>query len=98
MANADPSLTNVIIIGFALIPGYARVARFQVRSVKNNDYIQAECDLGASTGRIIVMHILPNIIAPLVILVSMDLPVVMTFEAGLSFLGLGVDPPSSSWG
>jgi peptide/nickel transport system permease protein len=44
------------------------------------------------------MHILPNIIAPLVILVSMDLPVVITFEAGLSFLGLGVRPPSPSWG
>ncbi len=99
LAALGPSLTNVIIvIGFALIPGYARVARSQVKSVKNNDYVQAEYNLGASTGRIIVMHILPNIIAPLVILVSMDLPVVITFEAGLSFLGLGVRPPAPSWG
>ena len=99
LATLGPSLTNVIIvIGFALIPGYARVARSQVKSVKNNDYVQAEYNLGASTGRIIVMHILPNIIAPLVILVSMDLPVVITFEAGLSFLGLGVRPPAPSWG
>ncbi len=99
LAVLGPSLTNVIIvIGFALIPGYARVARSQVKSVKNNDYIQAEYNLGASTGRIVVMHILPNIIAPLVILVSMDLPVVITFEAGLSFLGLGVRPPAPSWG
>jgi peptide/nickel transport system permease protein len=99
LAVLGPSLSNVIIvIGLALVPGYARVARSQVRSVKNNDYIQAENNLGASTGRIITMHILPNIIAPLVILVSMDLPVVITFEAGLSFLGLGVRPPSPSWG
>jgi peptide/nickel transport system permease protein len=99
LAVLGPSLNNVIlVIGFALIPGYARVTRSQVRSVKNNDYIQAEYNLGASTGRIIVMHILPNIIAPLVILISMDLPVVITFEAGLSFLGLGVRPPTPSWG
>jgi peptide/nickel transport system permease protein len=99
LAVLGPSLTNVIIvIGFALVPGYARVARSQVSSVKHNDYIQAENNLGASTGRLITMHILPNIIAPLVILVSMDLPVVITFEAGLSFLGLGVRPPSPSWG
>jgi len=99
LAVLGPSLTNVIlVIGLALIPGYARVTRSQVKSVKNNDYIQVEYNLGASTGRIIRMHILPNIIAPLVILISMDLPVVITFEAGLSFLGLGVRPPAPSWG
>ena len=99
LALLGPSLTNVVlVIGFGLIPGYARVTRAQVKSVKNNDYIQAEYNLGASTGRIIMMHLMPNIIAPLVILVAMDLPVVITFEAGLSFLGLGVRPPAPSWG
>lgn len=99
LALLGPSLTNVVlVIGFGLIPGYARVTRAQVKSVKNNDYIQAEYNLGASTGRIIMMHLMPNIIAPLVILVAMDLPVVITFEAGLSFLGLGVRPPTPSWG
>ena len=83
----------IIVIGLALIPGYPRVTRAQVKSVKNNSYSQAEHNLGASTAHIILVHLLPNIIAPLVILVAMDLPVVITFEAGLSFLGLGVGPP-----
>ena len=54
--------------------------------------------LGATQRRILLSHILPNIIAPLLILAAMDLPVVITFEAGLSFLGLGVRPPTPSWG
>ncbi len=99
VALLGPSLTNVvIIIALAMIPGYARVARAQVLSIKENDYIEAELNLGASTPRIILTHILPNILGPLVILAAMDLPGVITFEAALSFLGLGVQPPMPSWG
>jgi peptide/nickel transport system permease protein len=99
LALLGPSLTNVIlVIGFTWIPGYARVTRAQVLSVRQNLFIEAERSLGASRGRIIFLHILPNIIAPLVILLAMDLPGVITFEAGLSFLGLGVPPPTPSWG
>lgn len=99
LALLGPSLVNVIIvIGLAWIPGYARIARAQVLSAKQNVYVEAERSLGASTWRIVLMHILPNILAPLLILAAMDLPVVITFEAGLSFLGLGVRPPTPSWG
>lgn len=99
LALLGPSLTNVIIvIGLTWIPGYARIARAQVLSARQNVYVEAQRALGASTARIIVLHILPNILAPLLILAAMDLPVVITFEAGLSFLGLGVRPPTPSWG
>lgn len=99
LALLGPSLENVIlVIGFTWIPGYARVTRAQMLSAKEEGYVEVERALGASNWRIILSHILPNIIAPLLILATMDLPVVITFEAGLSFLGLGVRPPTPSWG
>lgn len=99
LALLGASLTNeIIVIGLAWIPGYARVTRAQVLSAKHNLYVEAERSLGAPTWRITLLHILPNIIAALLILAAMDLPVVITFEAGLSFLGLGVRPPTPSWG
>ena len=92
-------MTNeILVIGLAWIPGYARVVRAQVLSVRQNPYIEAEHSLGAGTSRILLRHILPNTLASLLILAAMDLPVVITFEAGLSFLGLGVRPPTPSWG
>lgn len=99
LALLGPSLVNVIlIIGIAWIPAYARMTRAQVLSVKNQLYVEAERSLGAANQRIVFHHILPNVLAPLLILAAMDLPVVITFEAGLSFLGLGVRPPTPSWG
>jgi peptide/nickel transport system permease protein len=99
LALLGPSLINeILVIGLAWIPGYARVVRAQVFSAKQNLYVEAERSLGASSPRIVLRHILPNILAPLLILAAMDLPVVITFEAGLSFLGLGVRPPTPSWG
>ena len=99
LALLGPSLVNVIIvIGLAWTPGYARITRAQVLSTKQNQYIEVEHSLGASQRRILFVHLMPNILAPLLILAAMDLPVVITFEAGLSFLGLGVRPPTPSWG
>jgi len=99
LALLGPSLVNVIlVIGLAWTPGYARIARAQVLTTKQNPYVEVERSLGASQRRILAFHILPNIVAPLLILAAMDLPVVITFEAGLSFLGLGVRPPTPSWG
>lgn len=99
LALLGSSLVNeIIVIGLAWIPGYARVTRAQVLSVKQNLYIEAERGLGANAFRITARHILPNVVAPVLILAAMDLPVVITFEAGLSFLGLGVRPPTPSWG
>jgi peptide/nickel transport system permease protein len=99
LALLGPSLVNeILVIGLAWIPGYARVVRAQVFSARQNPYVEAERSLGAGSLRIVLRHILPNVVAPLLILATMDLPVVITFEAGLSFLGLGVRPPTPSWG
>jgi len=99
LALLGGSLTNVIIviaIGFA--PGYARVVRASVLAIKADVFVEAERALGAKSGRIILVHILPNVLAPMLILMAIDLPVAVTIEAGLSFLGVGVPPPTPSWG
>ncbi len=88
----------VVIVAVTLTPQFGRVARAQVLTLKNAPFLEAERILGASDLRIVTSHILPNIVGPLVVLASMDIPVVITIEAGLSFLGLGVRPPQSSWG
>jgi len=99
IAFFGPGLKKVIIVlTVTWIPNYARVLRAEVQSVKNNEYVEAEKALGASSMRIILKHILPNAVGPLFILAAMDLPTVITYEAGLSFLGLGVRPPKASWG
>jgi peptide/nickel transport system permease protein len=94
-----PSLTTIIfIVVVTSIPTFGRVARTQTLAIRNNEFILAEQAMGASTARILGVHVLPNIIGPLLILASMDIPVVITIEAGLSFLGVGVPPPAPSWG
>lgn len=94
-----PSLTTVVlVVAITSIPVYARVVRTQTQSLKNNEYILAERAMGASSARILGVHILPNVIGPLLILASMDVPLVIALEAGLSFLGMGVRPPTPSWG
>ena len=94
-----PSQVNlVIVMGITFFPGYARVVRSQVLSAKENVYVDAERSLGAKSLRIIARHIFPNIIPSVIILATMDLPAVITTEAGLSFLGMGVRPPEPSWG
>lgn len=94
-----PSLaTIIIIITIFNVPVYARIVRTQTLSLRATEFILAERSLGAGPVRVLVVHMLPNVIGPLLILVSMDVPVVITIEAGLSFLGLGVRPPTASWG
>jgi peptide/nickel transport system permease protein len=92
------TLMVIIIVGITLTPHFGRVARAQVLALKSAPFLEAERILGASFPRIVFRHILPNIMGPLVVLASMDIPVVITIEAGLSFLGLGVRPPLASWG
>jgi len=99
LALLGPSATNVIlVIAIAYTPGYARIVRAQVLSIRENPFVEVERSLGANDLRILFIHILPNILAPLIILLAMDLPTAITTEAGLSFLGLGVRPPTPSWG
>ncbi|MDE2648874.1 MAG: ABC transporter permease [Paracoccaceae bacterium] len=99
VALLGPSLSLVMtIVIITSIPGYARLARTSTLSIKNTEFILAEQSLGASMKRVLAVHIMPNVIGPLLILAAMDVPVVVTIEAGLSFLGLGVQPPTASWG
>ena len=99
VALLGPSMELVLaIVIVTTIPGYARLARTSTLALKNTEFILAERSLGASTPRILFVHIMPNVIGPLLILAAMDVPVVVTIEAGLSFLGLGVQPPTASWG
>jgi len=94
-----PSLQTVILVVVVTsIPAYARIVRTQTLSLRHTEFILAERALGAGVPRILLVHILPNVIGPLLILASMEIPVVITIEAGLSFLGLGVRPPTPSWG
>ncbi len=94
-----PSLQTVIaVVVITSVPAYARIVRTQTMALKNTEFILAERSLGAGNMRVMFSHIVPNVIAPLLILASMDIPVVITIEAGLSFLGLGVKPPTPSWG
>jgi len=99
VALTGPSLNTVIgVIIITSIPVYARVVRTQTQALRERDFILAERAMGASTARILRDHVFPNIAAPLFILASMDVPAVVGMEAGLSFLGLGVSPPTPSWG
>jgi len=99
MAILGPSLNNVILalclIGWV---SYARLARGEVLSVKEMDYIEAARSIGCSNTRIIIFHVLPNILAPVIVQSTLGIAGVIIGEAGLSFLGLGVQPPTPSWG
>jgi peptide/nickel transport system permease protein len=99
VALLGPSLGLVLaIVIVTSIPYYARMTRTATLAVRNTEFILAERSLGASTARILALHVLPNVVGPLLILAAMEVPVVVTIEAGLSFLGLGVRPPRASWG
>jgi len=94
-----PSLNTIILVVIiTTIPVYGRIVRAQAQSMKSNEFILAERAMGAGMPRILTVHMLPNIIGPLLIIASMDIPAVVTIEAGLSFLGVGIRPPTPSWG
>lgn len=88
----------IIIVVLVNAPGYARIVRTQTLSLRSSEFIIAERSMGAGSLRILLMHILPNVIGPVLILASMDIPVVIGIEAGMSFLGLGMPPSIPSWG
>ena len=99
IAVLGPSVTNlVLVLAIAFAPGYARVVRAMVLSTKKRPFVEAERALGSTRWRIVRHHIAPNLMAPMLILMAMDLPTVIAAEAGLSFFGLGVPPPAPSWG
>jgi peptide/nickel transport system permease protein len=93
------SLTNsMIAIGLIYTPVYARLARGTTLAVKEREFVQAAAACGAQSGRIILRHILPNVMAPLIVQTSLSLSLAILAEASLSFLGLGTQPPDPSWG
>lgn len=98
-AILGPSLRNVIlalcVLGWV---GYARIARAQVLSLRQADYVVAARSLGATDGRLLVRHVLPNAVAPLIVEATFGIAGAILGEAGLSFLGLGTQPPTASWG
>ena len=99
VALVGPSLNTVIlVIMVTSVPTYGRVVRTLTLSIKSSEFITAEKSLGASNVRILVIHILPNVLGPLAVLAAMDIPTIVGLEAGLSFLGMGVRPPTPSWG
>lgn len=89
------------IVGVLAISGwviYARMVRASVLTIRRQDYVQAAFALGASTPRIILRHVLPNAWAPILVIASAQFATLVLLESGLSFLGLGVQPPDPSWG
>ena len=99
VAVLGPSLLNlVLVLAFTRWPRYTRVAYAQTLSVAGSLYIKSSAYSGASNTRILMRHILPNILAPLIVLATLEFGLMILFEGGLSFLGLGVQPPMPSWG
>lgn len=99
MALLGPGLLNVVLtLGLVLAVRDSRVLRAAVLSVMANPYVESARALGAGPGAIVRRHVLPNIVAPILILATVNLGAVILIEAALSFLGFGVPPPRPSWG
>jgi len=90
--------TTVFVIGLTVWAQYARVVRAEVLSVRERDYVMSARSAGSSDPRIIFRHILPNVLGPVIVLASLAVGNIIILEAALSFLGLGVQPPTPSWG
>jgi peptide/nickel transport system permease protein len=88
----------IVVITVAFVPGFARVARAQTLSVKQEPYVEAAVSMGVSTPYIIFRHIIPNIMAPIIVLMMLWVASAIRLEASLSFLGIGTQPPNPSWG
>jgi peptide/nickel transport system permease protein len=99
IAVLGPSFANlVVVIGISGWVTYARIARGQVLSVREKDFVEAIRAQGGSQLRIVIRHILPNILSPLIVVATLDLARTIILESTLSFLGLGIQPPTPSWG
>lgn len=99
MAVLGPSLENAMVaIGLVNVPSFARVVRSTVLAVKATEYIEAAKAIGARDARIIFRHILPNCIAPIIVTATLGIGTAILDAAGLSFLGLGAQPPTPEWG
>jgi peptide/nickel transport system permease protein len=99
VAIIGPSIYNVmIVIGLLTWPGICRLVRGQILQLREREFVEAARALGASPARVIFAHLLPNTIAPITVAATFGVAAAILTEAGLSFLGLGVQPPTPSWG
>lgn len=96
--GSSQELNVILAIGIANVPSYARVVRAQVHVVKNEEFCHAIRAIGASDIRLVFNHILPNILSPIIVFASLRVAGAIISEAALSFLGLGISPPTASWG
>lgn len=98
-AVLGPGFTNTIIaMAFGSIPGMARMLRAQMLKVRENEYIEAAVSINCSKTRIILSHLLPNCMSPMIVQATMGVAQTITLCAGLSFIGLGMRPPTPEWG
>ena len=98
-ASSSPGLTVVIfVIALVTWPYIARIIRGQVLSLREKEFVEASRSLGASSTRIMFREVLPNLVAPIIVYATLIIPTNILFEAALSFLGVGVQPPTASWG
>jgi peptide/nickel transport system permease protein len=99
VATLGPNLRNAMIaIGISSIPGWVRLVRGNVLSAVRNDYVSAAQALGATDGRVMFVHVLPNTLSSVVVLATLQFPTAVLAAAALSFVGLGAQPPSPEWG
>jgi peptide/nickel transport system permease protein len=92
-------IQNVILaLGIATVPGYVRIMCGMTISIKENDFVLAARSMGARHTRIMLRHIMPNAIAPIIVTITLQLGFLILAEAGLSFLGIGIKPPGAAWG
>jgi peptide/nickel transport system permease protein len=90
--------TLIVVIALSSWPYIGRIIRGQVLSLREKEFVEASRSLGASNWRIMRREILPNLVAPIIVYTSLILPTNILYEAALSFLGVGVEPPTASWG
>ncbi|MGE5258549.1 MAG: ABC transporter permease [Hyphomicrobiales bacterium] len=99
VATLGPGIVQVMVaVGISLVPAFARVTRGSVLTVKEQNYVTAARALGASHFDIMLRHILPNVLTPIIVLATLNCAFALIMEAALSFLGIGVQPPDPTWG
>ena len=99
VAILGPGIINIVVaVAVSFVPSFTRVTRASVMQVREQDYIEAAYTLGSPTWRILLYHIFPNVLSPILALVTLGIGVAMLEGASLSFIGLGIQPPNPEWG
>lgn len=98
-AALDPGVINLVVaVGIGAMPPYARIVRASVMSERDKEYIEAARSIGANDFRVLIKHVLPNVMAPIIVQSTMSISTAIITAASLSFIGLGIAPPTPEWG